>query len=367
MPEDYIFHILVTGDIARDGEQFARVKLHVQPPAEPWTRLKMIRRTLALILRGVRLAIKEKVDVVISYDPLTLGFIGVLVKLFSGAKLVVEVNGHIRDAQSLSLAGVKVGFLKRKLYNLAGAISLYMADCVKILNKNQYEDWRSILSQKKVVVFHDYVPTSQFVLSELDESYLYCLGFPFYLKGVDILLEAFAILQPEFPEIRLIIMGHCRESELIGWQTKAQGINNVEFLKPVPYDEVAKYLSACTALVVPSRSEGMGRVFIEAMATGKPCVGTRVGGIPNVIADGKSGFVVWPEDPIDLAAKIRLILVDKDLRQRMGREGKRIAESILSEKQYILNFQRMIDITLNDITPLRGICFNGFEQGLPKV
>ncbi len=315
-----------------------------------------------MIVRGIRLARKERVDVVVSYDPLTLGFIGVLVKLFSGAKLVVEVNGHIRDAKDLSLAGGKVGFLRRKLFNLVGSLSLLMADCVKVLNQEQYEEWRTYLSRKKVVIFHDYVPTSQFVLSERENSYLYCLGYPFYRKGVDILLEAFAMIQQEFPELRLVIMGHCRGPELSRWKAKAKNIPNVEFRKPVPYDEVAEYLGACTALVVPSRSEGMGRVFIEAMATGKPCVGTRVGGIPNVIADGRSGFLVSSEDPHDLAAKLRILLADKDLRRRMGREGRRIAETMLSDRQYVLNFQKMMDIAMDDAAPCRGICFNGFVQ-----
>ncbi|WP_084184763.1 glycosyltransferase family 4 protein [Desulfonatronum thiodismutans] len=362
MPENYVFHVLVTGDIAHDGEQFAGVTLNVQQFAAPWTRLTMLRRTWVMIVRGIRMARKEGIDVVISYDPLTLGFIGVLVKLFSGAKLVVEVNGHIRDAKDLSLAGGKVGFLRRKLFNLVGSLSLHMADCVKILNRRQYEEWQTILSRKKVVMFHDYVPTSQFVLSERDDCYLYCLGYPFYRKGVDILLEAFAIIQQEFPDIRLVIMGHCREPELSRWKARARGIANVEFHKPVPYDEVADYLGTCTVLAVPSRSEGMGRVFIEAMASGKPCVGTRVGGIPNVIADGRSGFLVNPEDPQDLADKLRILLADKSLRQRMGKVGRHIAETTLSDRQYVLNFQKMMDILLDDSSPCRGICFNGFAQ-----
>lgn len=367
MPEDYVFHILVSGDVTLNGEQFAGATLHVQPHADPWTRLTMLRRTWAMIIRGIRLARKERIDVVISYDPLTLGFIGVLIKLFSGAKLVVEVNGHIRDAKDLGLAGWEVGFFRRNLFNLVGFFSLHMADCVKLLNRHQYEEWQAILSRKKVVMFHDYVPTSQFVLSERDDSYLYCLGYPFYRKGVDILLKAFAIVQTEFPETRLVIMGHCREAELKHWRAKAQGIPNVEFRKPVPYDEVAEYLGACTALVVPSRSEGMGRVFIEAMATGKPCVGTRVGGIPNVIADGRSGFLVAPEDPNELAAKLRILLSDKDLRLRMGKESRRIAETMLSDRKYVINFQKMMDIVLDDTAPCRGIFFNGFSQVDPEL
>lgn len=362
MSEEYSFHILVTGDTTLDGDCFARARLYVQPPVEPWTRWRMIRRTWAMLVRGIGLARKEKIDVIVSYDPLTLGIIGTLIKLFSGAKLIVEVNGHIRNAKAASMAGKKVGFFRRTAFNLVGSMTLMLADGVKILNQEQFEEWRSILSRKKVFLFHDYTPTSQFALSDQDDAFLYCLGYPFYLKGVDVLLDAFSILQPKFPDTRLVIMGHCREPELSRWKARAQGLANVEFHKPVPYEQVAGYFSACSVFVLPSRSEGMGRVLIEAMATGKPCVGTRVGGIPNIIQDGKTGFLVAPENPRELTEKLCLLLADKELRQQMGEAGRRMTETILSDQQYVRNFQTMLTHVLDDITIGQGICFNGFSD-----
>jgi glycosyltransferase involved in cell wall biosynthesis len=363
MPEEYAFHILVTGDTAHDGEAFARARLHVQPPALPWTRWRMIRRSLALVVRAVRLARQEKVDVIISYDPLTLGVAGMFAKFFSGAKLVVEINGHIRDARDASLAkGARAGLIRRTLFNLVGSMTLSATDCVKILNREQFLEWESILSRKRVVMFHDYVPTSQFMRPGSDRRFIYCLGYPFYRKGVDILLDAFALIRAEFPEYRLVIMGHCHEPELSRWKARAEGVDNVEFLKPVPYEEVGDYVTSCTILATPSRSEGMGRVFIEAMAAAKPCVGTRVGGIPNVIADGETGLLVEPENPEDLADKLRTLLGDEELRKSMGRAGRRRAETVLSEERYARCYRAMIEFVAKGEKDRNGIIFNGFKE-----
>ena len=365
MPNDYSFHILVTGDIAFDGQKFANARLHVQAPPSKWTRWRKICQALALAIRAIRLARQEKVDVIVCYDPLTLGIAGVLAKLFSGARLVIEINGHIRNAEAASLGQGRAGKLKRAVYNAVGTMTLSIADCVKLLNEKQYEEWKSVLSKKPVVIFHDFVPTGQFIVTGEDEQYVYCLGHPFYLKGVDVLIKAFGSIAQEFPDYRLVIMGHCRSWELAQWKAQIAMIERAEIHPPVPESEVATHLSRCSILVNPSRSEAMGRVFIEAMASGKACIGTRVGGIPNIIADGVSGYLVEPEDVTGLAEKMRLLLADRPRRARMGMAGKRITQTILSSERYALHYERMIGLMFNDNSTGTGICFNGYvDTGL---
>ena len=76
------------------------------------------------------------------------------------------------------------------------------------------------------------------------------------------------------------------------------------------------------ALILPSNYDAFGLVLAEAMAVGTPVIATRVGGIPYVVKDGETGFLVEPGDVDTLAEKMMLLLEDRELRQRMGRRGK---------------------------------------------
>ena len=87
--------------------------------------------------------------------------------------------------------------------------------------------------------------------------------------------------------------------------------------------DVRQILAILDLLVLPSLNEGMGRVLIEAQAAAKPVVATSVGGIPEVIINGKTGLLVPPKDPIALADAIIGLLCDREKAKRMGRAGKK--------------------------------------------
>ena len=75
--------------------------------------------------------------------------------------------------------------------------------------------------------------------------------------------------------------------------------------------------------------------ILEAMAMGKPVVSTRVGGIPEAVEHGVNGLLVPPADPASLAAAVKELLGDKERREAMGRESRRIAEERFSRKKMI--------------------------------
>ena len=75
-------------------------------------------------------------------------------------------------------------------------------------------------------------------------------------------------------------------------------------------------------LVLPSLNEGMGRVLVEAMAAGKPVVASRVGGIPDLVRQGETGYLVPPADEEALANGIKMLLDDPDKAKQMGQHGK---------------------------------------------
>ena len=77
-------------------------------------------------------------------------------------------------------------------------------------------------------------------------------------------------------------------------------------------------LDEATALVLPSRSEGMGRVIVEAFCRGRPVVGARVGGIPDLVEDGQNGLLVEPGETQALADAIVRVLSDRALAERLA-------------------------------------------------
>jgi glycosyltransferase involved in cell wall biosynthesis len=89
---------------------------------------------------------------------------------------------------------------------------------------------------------------------------------------------------------------------------------------------VARALDESTCLVLPSRSEGMGRVLVEAFCRGRAVVGSRVGGIPDLVEDGVSGLLVDAKDTAGLGDALRRVLTDRELAERLGRGAHASAE-----------------------------------------
>ena len=97
-----------------------------------------------------------------------------------------------------------------------------------------------------------------------------------------------------------------------------------------PHAELPGFYREADVLVVPSLSEAFGKPAAEAMASGLPVVATRAGGIPEVVADGETGLLVAPNDPLAMAEAIARVARDPALRARLGAAGRRRAEERFS-------------------------------------
>jgi glycosyltransferase involved in cell wall biosynthesis len=143
-------------------------------------------------------------------------------------------------------------------------------------------------------------------------------------KAVDVLLDAWAALLLRLPEARLRIVGAGSRSDLLQRRARELGIQDkVEFVGAVPRGEVIHEIDRGTALVLPSRSEGLPRIVVEAMARARPVVATTVGGMAELVNDGRSGRLVQPEDVLALTNALCEVLIDRDRAAAMGQEGRR--------------------------------------------
>ena len=149
-------------------------------------------------------------------------------------------------------------------------------------------------------------------------------------KGVDTLVEAFALL-PEHLDARLVIVGgepgESPEVERLAVLAGALGVaRRVTFTGSRPQWELHRYYSAADAAVSVPHYEPFGMTPLEAMACATPVVGSKVGGIKTSVADGETGYLVPPKDPEALAGRLLHLLLDRELRDRLGRAARRRIE-----------------------------------------
>lgn len=148
-------------------------------------------------------------------------------------------------------------------------------------------------------------------------------------NGPDSLIKALAILQNNYPENdwRLLLAGDGEEKENLVALAQALAVDKrVIFRGSVKHDELPKYLKVSHLFVRPSRSEGLGVSFLEAMAAGVPVIGSRVGGIPDFLEDHQTGLFCDPDQPQDIAEKIKLILEDESLRKNIVKKARALVE-----------------------------------------
>jgi glycosyltransferase involved in cell wall biosynthesis len=280
----------------------------------------------------------EKYEVIISPNPLLTGLTGIIIRLFTKAKVVIEVNGDFGQAFKYGL-GAKMRLsekIKEKISKIIVPFVLRKADMIKLLYAHQIDSLKKrSIERIPCVTIPEFVLTNRFQSAELsDQKYVLLLGYPWYLKGVDVLIQAFKKISNEFPEYRLKIVGWCPEGRRY-FEDLAKGNDKIELCDPVYYEEVFKLMSACSLYVLASRSEAMGRVLVEAMACRKPIIASNVGGVPSIIKHEYNGLLFESENIDDLANKMRIVLGDKEFAYRLGENGYKFAQENLSEQCYI--------------------------------
>ncbi len=152
-------------------------------------------------------------------------------------------------------------------------------------------------------------------------------------KGINHLIAAFGLIAGELEQAALIIVGSGSREGALRNQAASMGAvgERIRFLGHV--DDPYQLMTSFDTLVLPSTTdyETFGQVLIEAMAFFVPVIGSKVGGIPEVITDGANGFLVPPGDRPALAASLSRLALDGALRRKMAREGRRRVERFFTE------------------------------------
>jgi 1,2-diacylglycerol 3-alpha-glucosyltransferase len=164
----------------------------------------------------------------------------------------------------------------------------------------------------------------EFGLKEENKKILY-VGRLMEEKGLDVLLNAYNIVEAKVPDTNLVIVGKGHLQQNLEDQANKLGLKNVIFTGFVSDSLLKQAYASSDLFVLPSYAEIQPLVLLEAMSMGLPAIGTSVGGIPEMILDGRNGYVLKPGDHEGLAERIITILKNDALRKEFSRNSLLIA------------------------------------------
>ena len=304
------------------------------------------------------LIVRYQIQVVVAQSPYE-GFVAALaisLARWCGCKaaLVVEVHGDFEESLFL-YRKLRFRSLYRLLMRYAARYSLERADVLRAISKSTTEQLRRWAPQKTIISFPAWTDIDSFLRCAANPvnaspNLILFVGMVTPLKGIHYLIDAFSLIAAEFPQSRLLIIGkedNVAYADDLRHQINNLGLQNrVRFIGHQSQAELAFRMSEAAVLVLPSVSEGLGRVIIEAMATGTPVIGSRVGGIPELIKDGVNGFLIAPGDEQALAEKLRWIFNNPDQTREMGRSARTCARESFSTENYVEGYRQLFQIGL---------------------
>jgi glycosyltransferase involved in cell wall biosynthesis len=209
----------------------------------------------------------------------------------------------------------------------------------------------------KIVVVYNAVDLSAFDIPQTGNAVRHAFHIPmesllvgevaslFPIKGYEDLVAAAAQIRQAIPQAMFIAVGDMPKAR---YERKIRDLIDSydlqkSFILAGFQSDIASIFSALDLVVLPSRYETFGRVLVEAMAAGKPVIGTNVGGIPEIIEDGVTGLLVPPQSPDKLAEAVITILQNPSLARQMGEAGRQRVRERFSVEQHVARIQEIYE------------------------
>jgi len=214
--------------------------------------------------------------------------------------------------------------------------------CPSIFQLEKYKQF-NFFNDKLVQIYHGYdyaeIERARSMPVQTTERYIIFVGRLERIKGAHTLLKA----MQSFPHIKLKIIGDgTQEAELLALKNEHQ-LNNVEFLGKKSKSEVLQIVKGADFLICPSECyEVLGFTVVEAMALGKPVIGARIGGIPEMVIDNYTGLLFEPGNATQLAEQIKVLYNNKDLVTEMGKNALGHINKLINNKTHYESLQKLI-------------------------
>jgi teichuronic acid biosynthesis glycosyltransferase TuaC len=260
----------------------------------------------------------KPIDVMHAHSALPCGHASALLSKNLNIPFVVTVHG-LDVFNTCSLAGIPAAWRRQasmEVYRAARSVICISEKVQEILRNGMQAE---VLSD---VVYNGVDPTLFSPLpadSEALPAEILVVGQLLPSKGHEMVLRAVGILKSTFPQIRCTVIGeglYRAQFEALASELRIE--ENIRFVGRKSRIEVAAAMRNCTIFALPSRNEGLGCVYLEAMSCGKPIIGCRGQGIEGVIEHGENGWLIPADALEDLVKVLSALLASPDLRGRIG-------------------------------------------------
>ncbi len=265
--------------------------------------------------------------------------------------LIVESHGDFEETlfieRQVPLAG-----LVRAIMRVQAGFALRAADLLRAVSTSTRDQLARWAPGRRIVVFPAWTDIDVFLEAGKAESdraageILYA-GIISPRKGLHHLVRGFAAAAAVVPAARLVLVGRPVNpgyAAFLRRTSEALGVGDrIAFLPEEPQARLAQRMGRAAALVLPSVSEGLGRVLVEAMAAGTPVIGSRVGGIVDLVEDGVTGLLCPPGDAEALGRSILWILEHAEEARDMGRRARTFATEYFSLQRYVDGYARLFE------------------------
>ncbi len=279
------------------------------------------------ILKGKKIITKEEINLIHVHYGLAYGVSGYFLKKITRKHLIMTLHGG-----SLNTSGLRILFkpVIKKILNSADALIAVSEAVQKEANK---------FTKKGITVIKNGVSIKNFK-NKGDEDYILAVGRLAKMKGFEDLVKSAS--DKRLKKTKFIIIGEGPEGGYLENLIGKLRLKNVKLMGALSHEKTKEFMSKCSIFVAPSLyGEGLPLVLIEAMACGKPVIGSNVRGIPEAIENRRNGFLVNPGDPSNLSNKIYDIIKDKKKRKKMGKESR---ERVIEKFNWEKNIKRIKEI-----------------------
>lgn len=259
----------------------------------------------------------QPIDLIHAHGPLPCGHAAMLLSAELGLPYVVSVHGldAFSDAQVSGRAGDWCRRISQRAYRSSRRVVCVSEHVRELVLEGTGPSCRTS------VVYNGVDPELFSPGNEAASAnpLVLSVGNLIPTKGHELLIRAVAALTPDFPAIALEIVGDGPEHDRLVTLVQELKIHDrVRFLGRKSRHEVAAAMRRCTVFALPSRYEGLGCVYLEAMSAGKPVIGCREQGIAEIVQHGSNGFLVGPDNERELTLALAMLLRDQARRRNLG-------------------------------------------------